>query len=242
MWRPFLIALGLLTRIPAPWRGPPPEPRELGRSVLFYPGIGLLIGVMLVGVARLLPASLDPGVQASLILIGWIWLTGGLHLDGLADTADGWIGGLGDRARALAIMKDPHCGPAGVMALVLMILLKWSVLKTLLEHHDLEPLLFAPLLGRLGIVALFLTLPYARPGGMGAVAAAHLSRPWAIGVILSGMVWIGVTGGPILAMAAGVVWFGLRGAWNRRFGGTTGDAAGAACELIEGVALTAGLF
>ncbi|MBF0190633.1 MAG: adenosylcobinamide-GDP ribazoletransferase [Magnetococcales bacterium] len=238
MWSPFLIALGLLTRLPLPWRRRAPEPWESGRSVLFYPVVGVLLGGMLAGLAGMFAAvGLEPGVGAALLLIAWVWLTGGMHLEGLSDSADGWIGGLGDRERALAILKDPYCGPFGVMALVLLLLLKWNLLRLIGQTGAWEPLLVAPVLGRVGIVGLFLTLPYARPGGMGEVAARNVPRgpAWMVGLGGVGLA-LGLGGWwSVLAWAGG--WWMVRRGWLSRFGGVTGDAAGAACELLEAVVL-----
>ncbi|MBF0213200.1 MAG: adenosylcobinamide-GDP ribazoletransferase [Magnetococcales bacterium] len=244
VWRPLRIALGLLTRFPIPWRGQSATARELGDSVLCYPLIGLIIGGALAGLAELSRAfATDPGLGAMGLLIAWVWMTGGMHLEGLADTADGWIGGLGDRERALAILKDPHSGPFGVMALVLVLLLKWNLLRVMLMAPPAwEFWLLAPLLGRAGIVVLFLTLPYARPGGMGATAAAELSPARGMGVSLLAMALTGW----LASWWVVIVWSGalilLHRAWKARFGGITGDTSGASCELLEIWVLMAGLF
>lgn len=237
------IALGLLTRIPVGHGVSDADTVELGRSVLFYPLVGVVIGLALAGVAWSMPARLDTGLQAALLLSVWVGLTGGMHLEGLADTADGWIGGMGNPSRALAILKDPHCGPFGVMALLLLLLLKWNGLRVVLESADWGVLLVAPLLGRAGIVVLFMTLPYARPGGMGEEAARAVPRSggWSVclvsivSAVLLGCGWM-VVGGWV------VVLWRLRASWLDRFGGTTGDTAGAACELLETVVLTAWLL
>ncbi|MEO5347477.1 MAG: adenosylcobinamide-GDP ribazoletransferase [Magnetococcus sp. YQC-9] len=238
-WRPLLIALGLLTRLPIPWRGVPADARELGQSVLYYPLVGVVIGLVLAAVAVCLPGWLDVGVRAALVLIAWVWLTGGLHLDGLADTADGWIGGLGDPARGLAIMKDPRSGPAAVVAVVLLLVLKWNLARVALQTQALEGWLIAPLLGRVAIVLLFLTTPYLRAGGMGAEAARSLPRFWAGLVVVAWMVGVGWWSSVWIVAIFGVVWFGVRRAWMGRFGGVTGDLAGASCEMIEAVVMLA---
>ncbi|MBF0627734.1 MAG: adenosylcobinamide-GDP ribazoletransferase [Magnetococcales bacterium] len=242
MWRSWLIALGLLTRIPVVWSGTPATPLELGRSVLYYPLVGLLIGGVLAGLAQLAGSVPDAGVAAALLLIAWIWLTGGMHLEGLADTADGWVGGLGDATRALAILKDPRCGPFGVLALVLIVLLKWNLLRFLLSTQDWVWLLVAPLLGRVGIVALFLTLPYVRPGGMGTGAAAALPRGWGVMVCLLAVGLASVVTPWWVVVVWGMVLWLLRAAWLRRFGGVTGDISGATCELLETVVMTVWSF
>lgn len=108
--RAFLVALQFLTRLPVRLRAAPSE-EELGRSLLFYPLVGLLIGMLLTTLAMAISAAgISDLLGAALVLAAWVVLTGGLHLDGLADSADAWSGGRGDRERTLAIMKDPYWG------------------------------------------------------------------------------------------------------------------------------------
>ncbi len=99
--------------------------------------------------------------------------------------------------------------------------------------------MMAPVLGRVAIVVLFLTLPYVRPGGMGAEAAAALPRGWGVGVCLVALSWA-AWGAPWWVLVGwGVVLWRLWSGWRKRFGGVTGDLAGATCELLETVVLTA---
>jgi adenosylcobinamide-GDP ribazoletransferase len=100
-------------------------------------------------------ASYSISTQAVLVLMLWVAITGGLHLDGLADCADAWVGGFGNRQRSLAIMKDPAAGPIAV--LVLLLLLKWSLISSIIEKQALSVLLLTPLLGRLAILMLMST-------------------------------------------------------------------------------------
>ena len=184
--RPLLIALQFLTRLPVPLHGAPLE-RDIGRSLLYYPLVGLLLGGLLVALAWV-PVGGGEGLRAALLLAVWAFASGGLHLDGLADSADAWVGSLGDRERTLLIMKDPNCGPAGVVALALVLLLKFAALQTLLAHGAWEALVFAPLLARTALPALFLTTPYVRPGGLGEALARYLPRRAALFVVLAVLV------------------------------------------------------
>lgn len=106
---PLLIALQFLTRLPVRLPGMP-EPQQIGRSLLFYPLVGALLGLLLLGLEWLL-GDTALLLKAALLLAAWVALSGGLHLDGLADTADAWVGGYGDRERTLAIMKDRAAAP-----------------------------------------------------------------------------------------------------------------------------------
>lgn len=239
MIRAFALALQLLTRLPVPSLATPPQPRELGLSVLFFPGVGLLIGALLAGMHTAL-WLVDPGVLAALALIIWVLLTGGLHLDGLADTADAWIGGQGDRERTLAIMKDPRSGPMAIVVIVLLLLTKFAALQVLLAGDARSVLLLAPVLGRTVIVLLLITTPYVRPDGLGSPYANYLPR-WSCGVlvllvVVATVALLEVLGGVLLAVL-GVGFAGLRYRLMARLGGVTGDTLGAACELTEMVVL-----
>ncbi|WP_273526507.1 adenosylcobinamide-GDP ribazoletransferase [Pseudomonas sp.] len=230
---PLLIAVQFLTSLPI--RLPVmPTAQQQGRSLLHYPSVGLLLGAML-WLAALLLAGAPPMLQAALVLTLWVALSGALHLDGLADSADAWLGGFGDRARTLEIMKDPRSGPVAVVVLVLLLLLKFVALLVLLQAQQLEALLLAPLLGRAALLALFLSTAYVRPNGLGHALATNLPRERARGVlavVVMGCLPLGVGG--LLALGCAAVTFLLaRRAMCRRLSGTTGDTAGALLELVE---------
>ncbi|RFA26844.1 adenosylcobinamide-GDP ribazoletransferase [Alkalilimnicola ehrlichii] len=233
--RALLIALVFLTRIPIPFRGVPHE-RDIGRSQLFYPLVGLLLGGVLVGVFFLLGGR-EPLLVAAILLAVWVLMTGGLHLDGLADSADAWAGGLGDRERTLAIMKDPACGPSGVVFLILTLLIKWAALVVLVEWQLWEALLIAPVLGRAAVPLLFLTTPYVRPGGLGSALAEHMPRLelMAMLAVLALVLLLFASWPMVVAAVVGCLL--LRWLMLRRIGGTTGDTAGATIELVEMIVL-----
>ncbi len=230
---PLLIALQFLSSLPLQLpRMPTPE--EQGRSLLCYPLVGLLFGLLLLAAAWLLEGA-PPALAAALLLTLWVALSGALHLDGLADSADAWLGGLGDRERTLAIMKDPRSGPMAVVALVLLLLLKFAALLALLEAGQWLALLLVPLLARASLLGLFLGTPYVRAGGLGAAMAAHLPRTAGRRVLLlSGAACLLAGWSGLLAVAAALgVHLLLRRQLLRRLGGTTGDTAGALLELSE---------
>jgi len=237
--RPFYLALQFLTRLPVPSSAEMPDERIQGRAVLFYPLVGLTIGLLLCLLFWLSQGS-DSLLQAALLLILWVGLSGALHIDGLADLADAWVGGQGDRERTLEIMKDPRSGPLAVTAVVLLLLLKFAALEVLLSRGHWVGLLLVPLVGRAGLVAALHYIPYVRPQGLGAVQAAHLPAVQAKRVLLaSALFCLLVLGWDALLMLF-VVWACfdlLRRAFLQRLGGITGDAAGALCELLEATAL-----
>ena len=234
----FLIALQFLTRLPISLPGMP-TPVAVGRSLLCYPLVGLLLGAALL-LAQWALQGTAPVLQAALLLILWVGLTGGLHLDGLADSADAWAGGFGDRERTLTIMQDPRSGPIAVAVLVLLLLLKFAALLTLLQSDQPQALLLAPWIARGLLPLLFFSTPYVRPSGLGTLLAAHLPRaelPWWLAghavllILLSG--WSGM----LALLAALLLFAGLRRLMCQRLGGTTGDTAGALVELAEAVVL-----
>ena len=230
---PLLIALQFLISLPI--RLPAmPEPGQQGRSLLYYPVVGLLLGALLCLAAFVLDGA-APLLQAALHLTLWVALTGGLHLDGLADSADAWLGGFGDRERTLQIMKDPRSGPVAVVVLVLLLLLKFSALLALLQAQQYSALLLAPVLGRATLPALFLLTPYVRPNGLGHALAANLPHGEArvvLALVAVGCLLFGSSGLIALSLAA-VTFMLARRAMLRRLGGTTGDTAGALLELVE---------
>ena len=231
--QPLLIALQFLTCLPVRLNGKP-EPQQVGKSLLYYPLVGLLIGSLLWLLDMALGSSAAP-LKAALLLTAWVALTGALHLDGLADSADAWLGGGGDRERTLAIMKDPRSGPAAVVVLVLLLLLKFVALWVLLAEGGELALLLAPVLGRSAVLGLFLGTPYVRQGGLGQGLAEHLPRGQVTGALIAAVLLCLVlvdAGWLALLVAGGVGWLARR-AMCRRIGGTTGDTAGALLELVE---------
>jgi adenosylcobinamide-GDP ribazoletransferase len=233
---PWWIALQFLSSLPVRLARMPTA-EETGKSLLCYPLVGLVFGIVL----WLLEGWLGSGpllLHAALLLVVWVALTGGLHLDGLADTADAWVGGYGDRERTLAIMKDPRSGPMAVVALMLLLLLKFSALVALLQSGASHAWLLVPMLGRAALLGLFLSTPYARAGGLGQALANHLPRMagwWVLGVCL--VVGVTVMGANVAVGLAAFLW--LRWMMVRRLGGTTGDTAGALVECLEAVLLVA---
>lgn len=229
----LLVAFQFLTRFPMPSPGVV-SADTTGRSLLYYPIVGLALGAVLTGLNTLLADT--PGLlRAVIVLAAWTALTGALHLDGLADSADAWVGGIGDRKRTLAIMKDTHCGPAAVVALIVVLFLKTGALHEI-TMNDWMALIAIPVLARSAILLLFLTTPYIRPGGLGSVLSTRLRRvPTAVVLTIVATVttyFVGETGLWIIAATA-ITLVTLRATMQRRIGGTTGDTAGALIELCE---------
>jgi adenosylcobinamide-GDP ribazoletransferase len=235
--RALLVAIGFLTRFPVP-TGAFDDARARSVSLAWYPLVGLLIGLLLGALAWLLRDT-PPLLAAGMVVVAWVAITGALHLDGLADSADAWVGGLGDREKTLAIMKDPRCGPMGVVALVLAVLLKFAAIASL-HPAPWSELILAPLLARASLTALFLTTPYVRGGGLGAALSSAPRNACAVAIAASaGFCLLGRWHG-VLALAVAAVVFGAwRAACLKRLGGITGDTAGALAEMVEVAVLVA---
>jgi len=233
----LLTAFNLMTTLPLPaskdWQA-----GDSGRASVWYPFVGLVIGgltwLMWMGASRLFSAP----VAGILTLVVWVTLTGGLHLDGLADCCDGLLAST-TVERRLEIMKDPRLGTFGGVGLMLTLLLKAATLSTLTTHSALGILLAASL-ARWCILPAGL-LPLARPSGMGADFKAGF-RPWfiAVGAIipLTLSIILGTRG--LVSLAAGLISAALvlRLA-KSRINGVTGDVFGMTVEVVEVVSLLA---
>ncbi|HMG54086.1 MAG TPA: adenosylcobinamide-GDP ribazoletransferase [Kofleriaceae bacterium] len=237
MLRPLAAAFGFLTRIPV-GRGAV-EPRELGRAVAWFPAVGAALGAAQLAGHRALDGALAPGLVAVALVALHAALTGGLHLDGVADVFDALGGGRGQRDRMLAIMRDSRIGAHGAVAVALLLAAKAAAIAALLDrssgHHAGWALYAAPIAARWAAVPLVVAFPYARPDGLGRAfhdhaGAAQLLGATAISALAVG--WIGAPAvGPWLAAAGAAVAIAV---WlHRHLGGLTGDVYGAAIEAAE---------
>lgn len=234
--RRLFAGIAFLSRIPVPGAATF-DAADVGRATLLFPLVGALLGGVLVLARHVFSPALPPLVAAFLLLAVGALLTGALHLDGLADMADGFGGGH-TKEDVLRIMRDHLIGAYGAVALLLCVGLKASALAALLERGQADlPLVVAPAMGRWASVFLGRFLPYARrSGGLGSAMTDHVG--W---MELSGatLLALGMTGG-LLGWRGGVVFAGvtavtaIQGAWcMQRIGGITGDTMGANTEVCE---------
>ena len=234
--RSLLSTIQFLTRLPVPGAGPAAANRP--HALLWYPWVGGIIGALATALAWPL-ALTDPLLAGSAWVVAMLWLSGGLHLDGLADTADAWVGGLGDPDRTLTIMKDPRCGPAGVTAIVGLLLLKLAACVVLVRTQQWLLLIWAPALSRSAAPLLFATTAYVRQGGLGSSLVTTRRSP-ALALSLCGVFLVSALLGPhglLMLLLSGTVCLFLRRQFVHRIGGITGDTVGAAIELVETTAL-----
>ncbi len=264
---PLRAAVGFLTVLPIGRSISPDLPHgqsAVSNSRAFFPFVGLLLGLVLVGVeagsARIFPVYLTAGI----LLVVMVLATRGLHLDGLMDVCDGLFGGY-TKERRLEIMKDPHVGAFGVVAGSVLILLKFAALLSLLHPQFItgawtsdvavlralafssQPgkvlaLLLFPTLSRWAMVVCLGAFPYARQQGLGSPfhqGNAKLAALTAALTALAASLILGGFGG--LGLLAGVTLLALAAGWimTRAFGGLTGDCYGAVNEVSE-VAVLAG--
>jgi len=233
----FLIAFNLMTTLPLPankdWQS-----GDSGRASVWYPFVGLVIGgltwLMWMGTMRFLP----PLVAGILTLVVWVVLTGGLHLDGLADCSDGLLASTSIERR-LEIMKDPRLGTFGGIGLILVLFLKAATLAMFTPATSFGIILSASL-ARWCILPAGL-LPLARPSGMGADFKAGF-RSWFIfaGVIVPLGLALALGTRGVISLLAGLVAAALV-LWlaKSRIGGVTGDVFGMVVEVVEVVSLLA---
>ena len=245
--RLWLLALQFFTRVPVPaWVGW--SPQAMNASARHYPAVGLLVGAWSAAVFVVAQALWPPAVAVGLAMAAGIWLTGGFHEDGLADTCDG-LGGAVPREKALAIMKDSRLGSYGALGLFAVLGLKAAALHGLAVAQGpagvVPALLFAHAASRAEAVALLRLLPYAgdpehakaKPMAMQVSGAGWLAAlGWVALLAFALWTWRGeAVLAPMAAAALGVL---LLGAWcarwyRRRLGGYTGDTLGAAQQLTE---------
>lgn len=244
----LIAAFQFLSRIPVPIQIHYDE-QVFKRSVSFYPLVGGVIGLLLYGLAYvsgfilpLLPASV-------LLLAGWIVLTGGLHLDGLMDTADGILSHR-SREKMLEIMKDSRVGAMGVIVCVLYLLMKVSLIYVIISYYAsglLLALIVIPIWSRWFMTVAITAWTYARPNsGMGSYFKGTPKHYVGIGFVTAILLSVLVlyvsylTGMPVrwqvmLYVIGGMMIIGLgTGAYlGRKLGGLTGDTYGAINELLE---------
>ncbi|MBL4797941.1 MAG: adenosylcobinamide-GDP ribazoletransferase [Oleispira sp.] len=266
-WFSFWYAIAFLTRIPAVnlSKALKLNNKEISQgSLYFYPLIGLIIGLLMSAVYFVCAWQVDNSnvltatgfvatgfdssslVIAALMLLVWCLITGGLHLDGLADAADAWVGGYGDKQRTLDIMKDPTVGPMGAMLVVLVLLLKFSALVVLVDKTDglylVGLMLTVPMLARFSILPLLYFTPYVREKGLGSNLKQSINPIIFIIVtavcMLLTVVFVQQKSIFILILAAAILLW-ARNIMMQRIEGTTGDTAGAMIEVQEALLLCA---
>ena len=226
----LLFALSFLTSIPI--RTPAPQHGDLGRAGIWFPIVGLLLGALLAGAHYALNQIFSPLLSAALSVALWALLTGGLHLDGLADCGDGLLAAVSPERR-LEIMRDPRLGTFGGAALILQLLLKTFAIAAL-PVPSVVAFLLAPSIAR-WLILIVAAQPSARPGGMGDAFKHGLTRSVYLGAAIIPIVLIVLSGGRaiIAALLVHIVAWGIIRLTRSRLGGVTGDVFGLTVEVSE---------
>jgi len=233
--RRLIIAVQFLTIIPLSTKQRFDE-MDLGKSMVYFPLVGLGIGLILVCLRLSLTRYLPDAVSDALLIAFLVIITGAMHLDALADTADGIFSGK-DRTGKLQIMKDSAVGAMGVVAIVMTILVKYVALVALSDTLKNKGLLLMPVLGRWAQVIVAYCSDYAGLSkGLGFPFTSHVTLMiLTVTALMSGIVafyLLSITG-LFLAVTVGItaLLYSLFFKWL--LGGVTGDILGAITELIE---------
>jgi adenosylcobinamide-GDP ribazoletransferase len=234
----FLIALQFLTIIRVK-KTLPFDETLFGRSGAFFPLIGLLIGAIVWGLDRGLRPFCPPSLVSVMVVAALAVLSRALHLDGLADTADGLLGS-SERQRSLEIMKDSAIGTFGALAVIGVLLLKIRALDLLQGGYRGMALLLGPMLSRWACVVMAYASRPARAEGLGAAFVRGVqfrefgfTSVFTLAVMFSLVEIVGLI---VLVPLAGVI-IGFTLYCHRRLGGATGDTLGALGELVETIVL-----
>jgi len=225
-------ALGLLTRLPVVVDGARAVDRGAA-AAWAYPLVGVVLGAILAaGTAVMIWIGIPAGIIAGLVLAGSVVMTGAMHEDGLADSADGLWGGW-DKARRLEIMKDSHIGVYGVCAIALSLLLRWLALVVIVSMGAYwVAFITAGAVSRAAMVVLMAALPNARSGGLSkTVGRPSRSAVWLAVGIASGFAILCGYPVAILVATAAVIGCGLIA--HAKIAGQTGDILGATQQITE---------
>jgi adenosylcobinamide-GDP ribazoletransferase len=222
----LILALQFMTRLPLP--AVVADETDFAAAIRWFPATGLVVGAVVAGIGRL-GLAVDPWAGALLALVGWVAITGALHLDGLGDIADAAGAAHGDRARLHAVLADPHIGSFGVVAIVLQLLAKLVLLRLALPTAPWWALAAIPALARIGPLVWTLSLPPLHEGlgtrFRGAIGWGHVAA-WSVPAIVAARFAPG--------RCASIFAIPLWGHWLRtRIGGISGDGHGAGIELVE---------
>ena len=223
--RGLIVAIQFLTRLPTPRI--PVSPAQFAASIRWFPAVGLIVGALVAGAAWA-GAWIDPWVGALAGLLGWVAVTGALHLDGLGDIADATGAAHKGRERISAVLADPHIGSFGTVAIALQLIAKLLLLHALVERGLLAGLILIPFAARIGPL-LWIRLPTLHDG----LGARFRDAVQPVDLGLWAMAWLlalwpapGLIVTPLL-----LLFWGL---WLRRtIGGISGDGHGAGIELVE---------
>jgi len=236
----FLLAVQFLTVIPLKIKEV--NEKDLANSAVYFPLVGLLVGLFLLAINYFTSILSLPLLTSNIILVvSLIVITGGMHLDGLSDTADAFLSGK-SKEEMLLIMRDPHIGVMGVLSIVSVILLKIGLLVTLSAALKPIALILMCVLSRWDVVLLMFLFPYARKDGKAGVFIRGIKKEIVILALGLACLFAFIAGGfmglVVLLIASSCVYFAGKFT-SGKINGITGDTLGAAIELTEIIVLSA---
>jgi adenosylcobinamide-GDP ribazoletransferase len=244
MLRNFITALQFLTVFTVK-KDHEVRENDLARSMTFFPFVGLFIGLILVWADRALLWVFPDAIGNIFLLLLSMVITRALHIDGLADSLDGIMGGKDPESR-LAIMRDSRIGTAGVLGIVFILLIKYVCLNNLFDDYKAAALLTAPAFGRWSQMLMMFQADYGREDGMGKAFVGHVrlgglvaASAGSLGISAYVIVHDNRTAVLAVAIPLLIALFTVLWRWYvvRRVGGVTGDAVGAASEMNEALTL-----
>lgn len=210
------------------------DERSYGRAPMFFPVVGLFMGMVWMLLYLVVNRIFPSVVTAALLVIGMVVLSGGLHLDGFMDTLDGVFSGR-PKEQKLEIMRDSRVGAFGVLGVVCLLMLKFTLLLSLPQEVLPRLLLIVPAISRWGMVYGIARFPYARPQGLGLLQVRYTKgRELAMATLFAaGAASLGGPAGLVLLIVAFTLVNWLCFSLVRQLGGLTGDTYGAINEILE---------
>ncbi len=238
----FLAALGFLTIIPVPQRIEFSE-EDISGSLVYFPVVGIIIGLILDGLNWVLGLFLPIALVNGLLLVSLVVISGGLHLDGLADTCDGMAGHKTIEAR-WQVMRDSRAGAFGIIGIVLLLLVEYVSLNSVPETLMMATLVLMPIVSRWAMVYAIFAYPYARQKGLGKAFKQGASwERFAIATVITLAVAIGLArwanianfylAAPAIMLGVLVIVVAMATYLKQKFSGLTGDTYGAINEVAE---------
>lgn len=233
----LILMIQFLTRIPLPFNLNVNE-EDFSEGVIYFPVVGLIIGGLSYLLMELLQYRLSEGIVAVMILLFQVFITGGLHLDGLADSFDGLYSNR-DKNRMLEIMKDSRVGSNGALALIMLMLVKFILLiEVINSYHVMTIMILTPALARYTVIVASRFSNYAREKGMGNFFIGKTRTEHLVMGSIFVLAMTMLQAQSLIVMATMVVFALLYSKHvTKKLGGMTGDTLGAMIEMSEILAL-----
>lgn len=242
----FLTAISFLTTLRVPRRGGTGT-GDMSRAASLFPAVGIIVGLILAGAYWLLLRILPSEPVSVIVIVLGVILSGGAHLEGLADTCDG-IGGHKDTEARLRVMHDSRSGAFGIIGIVCLLLVKYAALSSIPGRLVLVALLIMPVISRWTMVYAIFAYPYARPMGLGRTIKEGLGKGkfaiatvTTVAAVIGLAAWMGIPpfylAGPLVMLGTWLVALAMSAYLKGKLSGLTGDTYGAINEVAEVSAL-----